>query len=501
VTVLRSGFATDTGLVRSSNQDRLLATASLFAVADGMGGHAGGEVAARLAVDALEVAFGRAPTGAGLVAAVDAANAVVWQQSLEHTELRGMGTTLTAIALVDEGGRDVLVLVNVGDSRSYRLHDGELSQVSADHSLAEEMVRTGELTPEEAAVHPHRHVLTRALGVAEGVAVDLWRVVPVRGDRFLLCSDGLTNELADDEIAAVLAEQPDPQEAADDLVARARAHGGSDNITAVVVDVVIGEELAGKDAAEAATAGVDGQAGEALEAGKVVPGSIGAGGAGGAAASGGAPTTATDRFGPDGSPGSARAPVEPATTGTATAVRPPRTPRAVPGTAASGTEPDELPSRSARRAASRRARRSARRRRLVTVRTVVFTVLVLAVLAGAYSAVRWFDTSSYFVGLDGRELVIYQGRIGGLLWYHPVAVERTGVTTADVDPTYVPELRSGVEEPSVAAARTYVRNLVVVPGQASAGGAPASATAPSTSVAGALTLPGHRVAAPGARDT
>lgn len=137
----------------------------------------------------------------------------------------------------------------------------------------------------------------------------------------------------------------------------------------------------------------------------------------------------------------------------------------------------------------------------MTVRTMVFAVLVLAVLAGAYSAVRWFDTSSYFVGLDGKELVIYQGRIGGLLWYHPVAVERTGVTTADVDPTYVPVLRSGVEEPSVAAARTYVRNLVVVPGRASSGGAPASGSAPSTSVAGALAPPGHRVATAGAGET
>ncbi len=495
MTVLRSGFATDTGLVRSSNQDRLLATASLFAVADGMGGHAGGEVAARLAVDALEAAFGRAPTGAGLVAAVDAANAVVWQQGLEHAELRGMGTTLTAIALVNEGGRDVLVLVNVGDSRSYRLHDGELAQVSADHSLAEEMVRTGELTPEEAAVHPHRHVLTRALGVAEGVAVDLWRVVPVRGDRFLLCSDGLTNELADDEIATVLAEQPDPQHAADDLVARARAHGGNDNITTVVVDVVMGEELAGEDAALLAVAGAGGVAGATLEAGEAAPGSSGPGGAG-APAPGGAPTMATDLVGPGGS----SSPASATATGTAIAVRSRRRPRAV-SDAATGTGPDAAPSRAARRAAKRRARRSERRRRLVTVRTVVFLALVLAVLAGAYSAVRWFDTSSYFVGLDGKELVIYQGRIGGLLWYHPVAVERTGVTTADVDPTYVPVLRSGVEEPSVAAARTYVRNLVVVPGRTSSGGVPASSSTPSTTVAGALGPPGHRVATAGAGET
>ncbi|MGC8463278.1 MAG: Stp1/IreP family PP2C-type Ser/Thr phosphatase [Acidimicrobiales bacterium] len=493
MTVLRSGSATDTGLVRASNQDRLLATASLFVVADGMGGHAGGDVASRLAVDALETAFGRAPTGAGLVSAVDAANAVVWEQSLEHAELRGMGTTLTAVALVNEQGRDVLVLVNVGDSRSYRLHDGTLTQISADHSLAEEMVRTGELTPEEAAVHPHRHVLTRALGVAETVAVDLWRVVPVRGDRFLLCSDGLSNEVSDAEIAAVLVEQPEPQQAADELVARARANGGSDNITVVVVDVVIGEEAPDEPLASAGTLR-DAEAARARQGAEGM--ALGADGLGPESGRGASTTSG----------GSAAAP-------TATAVRAGPLPLLVPEATASGprvgagevagegTEEAGASSRADRRAARRRARRSARARRLVTVRTVLFAVLVAVVLVAAYSAVRWFDTSSYFVGLDGKELVIYQGRIGGLLWYHPVAVERTGVTTADVDPTYVPVLRGGVEEPSVAAARTYVRNLEVAPGGSSAGGVPASAPATSTTVAGALAPLGSRASPAGVGET
>ena len=168
MTLLRSGSATDTGLVRSVNQDLAVETSTLFAVADGMGGHAGGEVAARLAVDALSAAFRRQPTGSGLSQAVTEANAVVWQHSQDNPELRGMGTTLTAVGLVNEDGQDVLALVNVGDSRSYRFHDGELTQITTDHSLAEEMVRTGELTTAEAAVHPHRHILTRALGVSVG---------------------------------------------------------------------------------------------------------------------------------------------------------------------------------------------------------------------------------------------------------------------------------------------------------------------------------------------
>ncbi len=161
MTLLRSGSATDTGLVRSVNQDLAIESPTLFAVADGMGGHAGGEVAARLAVDTLAVSFGGSPTGAGLAEAVTEANAVVWEHSLEKPELRGMGTTITAVALVNEDGRDVLALVNVGDSRSYRFHEGEMIQITTDHSLAEEMVRSGELTVAEAvgpppSAHPHQ---------------------------------------------------------------------------------------------------------------------------------------------------------------------------------------------------------------------------------------------------------------------------------------------------------------------------------------------------------
>ncbi len=207
-----------------------------------MGGHAGGEVAARMAVDTLGVVFGRQPTAMGLSEAVVEANTTVWQHSIDHPELRGMGTTLTAVGLVQEDGHDVLALVNVGDSRSYRLHDGQMTLLTTDHSVAEEMVRSGELTEQEAAVHPQRHILTRALGVSSDVSVDFWRLQPVRGDRYLLCSDGLTNELDDEQITQVLTSVADPREAADLLVRAARTHGGSDNITVIVIDVVVGED-------------------------------------------------------------------------------------------------------------------------------------------------------------------------------------------------------------------------------------------------------------------
>ena len=402
MTLLRSGSATDTGLVRSVNQDLAVESPSLFAVADGMGGHAGGEVASRLAIEALGVAFGRQPTGAGLSEAVTEANTVVWQRSQENPELRGMGTTLTAMAVVNEDGHDALALVNVGDSRSYRFHDGEMIQITTDHSLAEEMVRTGELTSAEAAVHPHRHILTRALGVSPEVTVDLWKIQPVRGDRYLLCSDGLTNELDTAQLAEVLSSVADPRRAAELLVRAARSHGGSDNITTVVVDVVVGED---GDASVPAVAAV-------------------------AADFRTASPEAEEAAGDQGEWAQASTPELPAS------------------------------SRRERRRAKRRERRAARGRRLITFRTLLFVILFGAVLAGAFYAVRWYDTNSYFVGVSNNELVIYQGRVGGFLWYHPQQVERTGVTTADVPAQYVSALQAGVEETSVASARTYVANLV-----------------------------------------
>ena len=422
MTLLRSGSATDTGLVRSVNQDLAVETPTLFAVADGMGGHAGGEVASRLAVDALAAAFGRQPTGAGLSDAVTDANSVVWQHSLDNPELRGMGTTLTAVALVNEDGHDVLALVNVGDSRCYRFHDGEIAQITTDHSLAEEMVRSGEMTSAEAAVHPHRHIVTRALGVSADVSVDLWRIQPVRGDRFLLCSDGLTNELTTEQISEVLSSVTDPGKAAELLVQAARTHGGSDNITAVVVDVVVGED--GDDSAPAVAA---------VDSDFAVP-----------------------------------------------AVPPPEGADSSDEVYPVSVADEPAPSRRERRRAKRRAKRLARGRRLITFRTLLFVVLLAAVVVGGFAAIRWYDINSYFVGVDNNELVIYQGRIGGFLWYHPVVVQRTGVTTADVPAIYLQPLQDGVEETSVANARAYISTLVS--DQTSLANPNATSTAPSTTV-------------------
>ena len=437
MTLLRSGSATDTGLVRSVNQDLAVETGTLFAVADGMGGHAGGEVAARLAVDTLHVAFGAKPTGAGLSEAVSEANRVVFEHSLDNPDLRGMGTTMTAAALVNEDGKDVIALVNVGDSRSYRFHDGQLSQITVDHSLAEEMVRSGEISEAEAAVHPHRHILTRALGVSEDVVVDLWRIQPSRGDRFLLCSDGLTNELEPPQIAEVLATVPDPQVAADLLVRAARTHGGSDNITVVVVDVVVGEDDGADVPAVAAVA-------------------------------------------PDfTSPAPDEAPVD----GPADApVAPEEGVEVLPG-------PEPLrPSFGARWRARRKARRDARGRRLITVRTVLFAVILAAIVYAAFYAVRWYDTNAYYVQVNNNELMIYHGRVGGGVLYKPVRVERTGVTTADVPAYTIPQLTTGVQEDSLKAAQAYVYNLVASQHQATCAQNPQTAGCPGATTTTTLTF-------------
>ena len=226
--------ATDTGRTRAGNEDAAVAEEGLFAVADGMGGHAGGEVASRLAIETLRT---KVPTD-GLVAAVQIANDAILERAGRDQALRGMGTTLCALALVEEDGVTRIDVVNVGDSRAYLFRDGELEQITEDHNYVAELEREGRLTPEEARVHPQRNIITRVLGNDPDVEVDTFPIDPFRGDRFLLCSDGLFNEVENDEIAGVLRAQRDLQEAVDDLVRLANERGGRDNITVVAVDVV-----------------------------------------------------------------------------------------------------------------------------------------------------------------------------------------------------------------------------------------------------------------------
>jgi protein phosphatase len=243
VTRLVGSAHSDVGRVRNVNQDAALASERLhlFAVADGMGGHRGGEVASELALQALSGATGDRELGSAdaLVDAVLDANDRVFDQSRNDPDLYGMGTTLCALALVGGGtSEERLVIANVGDSRAYVLQQGELAQLTVDHSLVQDMVRGGHLTPDEAVNHPKRNIVTRALGIEPDVLVDFWERDAIPGDRYLLCSDGLFNEVPEARIAATLRRLADPDAAARDLVQQANAGGGRDNVTCVVVDVV-----------------------------------------------------------------------------------------------------------------------------------------------------------------------------------------------------------------------------------------------------------------------
>jgi serine/threonine protein phosphatase PrpC len=234
---LRHGGVTDIGNVRATNEDLFLAEGELIAVADGMGGIRGGEIASRLAVDALKEAFSADRTADGLVEAVRAANRAVWERAEADADLHGMGTTIAAAARVSDRGQDRLAVVNVGDSRVYLLRAGQLSRLSVDHSLVADMVRTGALSETDARAHPERHILTQVLGMGPEIEPHVADTDLARGDRLLLCSDGLFNEIDDDAITSVLVTTGEPNQAADRLVQLAKDHGGNDNITAVVIDI------------------------------------------------------------------------------------------------------------------------------------------------------------------------------------------------------------------------------------------------------------------------
>ena len=421
-TALRWAGATDVGQVRSNNQDRYIGRpqAGLWVVADGMGGHQGGEIASQLACEALAERFGE-HTIIGLVDAIEAANARVHQAGNEDPDLAGMGTTVVALALVRDSDDEVLAVANVGDSRAYRLADGVLEQLTEDHSLVADMVREGSLSPEEAATHPQRNILTRVLGVYDEVPVDVITVSPHHGDRYLLCSDGLFNEMPEEAIASVLRRLVDPAEAADELVRRAVQSGGRDNVTVLLVDVVAdGGRSEQASAALGDASGLDShertrdQTGEHTGEGQLAPYS------GGAYAHSDVDLPEADETPAHRIGGRGR------------------------GRRGAGTD------------GSPRHRTKPRR---FTWRVALFTLLVLGVLGGAVATIQWYGRAAYFVGFSGDDVVIYRGRPGGLLWIDPDQVETTSLQRADVPQDTLDILEAGKEQPSLDDAHAFVQNL------------------------------------------
>lgn len=250
---LHHGAASDVGLVREINEDAFLVAPPVFVVADGMGGHDRGDVASRIVVEEFAVL---AETGYDPSQGPEAVSATLRacrdRIASYDAEQRGAGApdfaagTTAVVALVVEqshgsgaGASELMwLLANLGDSRVYRYNDGVLEQVSVDHSVVQELVDAGTITEADAAVHPERHVITRALGGEGSVAADFFVLPLAKAERLLLCSDGISGMIDDAAIAEILQRTSDPRDAADRLVAAAIAAGGRDNATAVVVDVV-----------------------------------------------------------------------------------------------------------------------------------------------------------------------------------------------------------------------------------------------------------------------
>lgn len=243
---VRVGARSDIGRARERNEDAYLLKEPLFAVADGMGGHRGGDVASSLALEILEAGDtaeaapesteGEGPASRPLVATISRANHALLERAESDRELRGMGTTLTAVVTDDARA----FVAHIGDSRAYLLRDRILQQLTEDHTLVQRMVREGRITPAEAGTHPQRSVLTRALGVEEDVSVDELTLDVHSGDRLLLCTDGLTTMVDRERIQEILEQEKEPQAACDKLIDAANRAGGDDNVTVVVLDFIDG---------------------------------------------------------------------------------------------------------------------------------------------------------------------------------------------------------------------------------------------------------------------
>jgi serine/threonine protein phosphatase PrpC len=420
------GGATDQGQVRDSNEDGYVVDRrlQLFAIADGMGGHRAGEVASATALEALRASVA---SGTGLGDAIASANAAVFGKATDDESLSGMGTTLTALM----PDRDGVLIGHVGDSRAYLLRDGELRQLTTDHSLVQEFIREGRLTEEQAAVHPQRSIITRALGVEPDVEVDVYPVRLHAGDRILLCSDGLSTMLRSDDIAGLLRRESDPTRAANLLVDAANAAGGEDNITTVVVDVeddgadpfapapasvspsvttTTPEALAGTDAAAPALP-ARGDVDDATTAIPVTDLPDGGKSMGAATAAGTAAPDATRAQ-----------PAVPAEAPTSAPEKQPGAALPEGATAAQALAARERAERKKERHPVRSAGRFAR-----------FVVPILLILGLAVGVTAWYARRTYYVDFDRDGTVtIYQGRPGGLLLWDPTVSRHTKVTRDDL---------------------------------------------------------------------
>lgn len=405
-TITAAAAASHVGRVRSNNQDSGYAGTSLFVVADGMGGHAGGDVASAIAVrriaetDRFDFASPQEAEFA-LQSAMIAANDEISETVAERPELTGMGTTVSALVRVG----DVVTTAHIGDSRIYLLRDGELSQITNDHTFVQRLVETGRITPEEAAVHPRRSVLMRVLGDIDQVPeIDTSILGTVPGDRWMLCSDGLSSYVSEERILAAVESAPTSADAASALIGEALDNGAPDNVTAIVVDIDRpGTASAGRQLVGSAASGLDPD------------------------------LTASGRQ-------HARLP--------ALLLHPIRT--SAPEARFQPESEDYLD------ALIREDRRRLWRRRLTWLAAIA--LLIGALVATALLGYR-YTQRQFYVGFDGNSVAIYQGvqgTIGPITLSH--VVQRTDLTRDDLSSFTRSAIADTISAPTLAAAESVVEN-------------------------------------------
>jgi len=388
--------ATDVGKRRAENEDSFLVDDDhhLYAVADGMGGHNAGEVASATAIEALRATFTDPPQ---IADAVKRANAAVIDKAHTDAGYENMGTTLTALAIDDSRA----LIGHVGDSRAYLLRDGELTLITEDHKWVQQLVNEGRLSPEEAETHPQRSIVTRALGIDPDITVDMEAVDLSDGDRLLLCSDGLSDMVREDEIATVLRREPDAQRAARSLVEAANHAGGDDNITVIVVNVE-GDSTARGAAASAALEGAP------------------------------FPEEATGHWEESGE-----------THGQAHDAA-----SAVPLVRAHHEEEEER---------ERAARAHERHRRLMRILAVALPVVII--VTGAVGTLGWYARRTFFVGTSHGQVTLYRGVPGGVLGWQPTIEHRYQIKVSDLAPAFRQDIAPGHKFSSRRAAQHYIAQL------------------------------------------
>lgn len=470
MTILKAGEASRIGQVRPENQDNLVVAVEqqLFAVADGMGGHRGGEVASEVAAETLRAEFVDRTTE-GLAKAVQASNEAVVTTAHGDSALKGMGTTMCAMALVEVDGEERLAVANVGDSRLYLLKatTDQLIQITEDHSLVETLYRQGQLTRAEAEAHPHRNILTRALGIDADVLVDVFELQPIPGDRYLICSDGLFNEVDEEHMAIVLGQHGDPRQAADELARLADESGGRDNITVVVVDVVpeAGQDSDPVDPGVDRVVKVDRANEQPIDFPPV------------SAGSGGNDANAPEREPapplPPSPPGEMPTAPQPMVLGPAGQPVPAEPDHAEPAPASAsrqagsastmapssvGVDPSPgAPNRPAPPSSATTVRSQPRTR--FTWRVALFIALFIAIFGAVFVAIYYYGTNGYYVGVQADEVTIFQGEPGGLLFIAPKTVESTQIRLAEVPPEFQQDVTLGFKVGSRQEAEKYVQRI------------------------------------------